>query len=106
MCTISRTFSILLPVSPRGRGDLLELRCETRDLVVVRATLERRKDGKVDGILVLVDGGAFLRALGPASEEDHASARAAERLVRSGGDNIAILERALRLAGRHETADV
>ena len=39
-----------------GRGHLLELRGKAGDLVVVRPTLERGEDSKVDRVLVLVLG--------------------------------------------------
>mmetsp|Transcript_10472 Transcript_10472/g.26037 ORF Transcript_10472/g.26037 Transcript_10472/m.26037 type:complete len:209 (+) Transcript_10472:529-1155(+) len=85
------------------RRHLLQLRGEACDLVIVRAALQRWEDGLVDRVLILVVAAALLRA---AAEEDHAGARAAQRLVGGGGDDVAVVEGVLRLASRHEAADV
>ena len=59
-----------------------------------RATLRAREDGAVDPL------GQLGRA------EDHAAARAAQRLVRGGGDDVGVRERAGVQARRDEAGDV
>ena len=77
-----------------GRARLLERGGERRDGVVVRAALVAGEDSLVDGPLqvvrhvlpLLVDGAHTL------AEEDHRATRAAQRLVRSGGDDVGVVE--------------
>mmetsp|Transcript_53782 Transcript_53782/g.120641 ORF Transcript_53782/g.120641 Transcript_53782/m.120641 type:complete len:331 (+) Transcript_53782:191-1183(+) len=89
-----------------GGGDLLELRRQTSDLVVVRTTLQRREDSLVDCLLVAIHGRAGLVGLGTPPEEDHPRARATQRLVRRGRDNIAEIKSVRRLASGNQPADV
>ena len=83
-----------------GRGfcrDLLKLSRDARDLVLVRSTLKSWEDSLID----LRPEAACVLAV-----ENHAGARAAERLVGGGGDNIADLERIGRFLRRNQTRDV
>lgn len=79
----------------RGR-DLLKLRCDTGNLVIVRATLELREDGKVE----------LLKETSLFACEDHASAGSSERLVGSGGHDVGIFEGVSELLSSNKTTDV
>jgi hypothetical protein len=68
--------------------------------VVVRAALARGEDGVVHALLEI------LRERRVLAEEDEAGARAAQRLVRRGGDDVAVCERVRELAGRDEPGRV
>ena len=70
-----------------GRGGHLERDGERRDRVVVRAALQPREHGAVDGLLEVL------------AVEDHAAARAAQALVRRRRDDVAVRERRRRDAG-------
>ncbi|EJK64467.1 hypothetical protein THAOC_14793 [Thalassiosira oceanica] len=80
-----------------GRHDLEELRGHARDLVLVRAALERGEHGLVDLVL---------EAPLVLTEEDHAGPRTPEALVRRGGHDVAELEGTRLLLRRDETRDV
>ena len=72
-----------------GRGDLERDRL-AGDHVLERAALLAREDGRVDLLGVLL------------AAEDHAAARAAERLVDRGGDDVGVRHRARVHAGGDE----
>mmetsp|Transcript_123991 Transcript_123991/g.332958 ORF Transcript_123991/g.332958 Transcript_123991/m.332958 type:complete len:366 (-) Transcript_123991:23-1120(-) len=96
-----------LRVGHHGLGVLLELwgvhlqqlRRECADLVVVGSPLQAREDGHVDALLDVGDG---VRVL----EENHACARASERLVGGGGHHVTVLEGRWVLSSGHEARDV
>ena len=75
-------------------SDLLELNGKATDLVVVRASLQHREDGKVYPIK------QFFLA------ENYAGAGTTKTLVRSGGHDIAVLERVVHLLRGNKTTDM
>jgi hypothetical protein len=88
---------------------LLEGHGEGGDGVVVGASLVAGEDGEVDGALEVVEGllaGLCVRLAHSLAEEDHGTARATERLVGGGGDDVAVGEGRLVHAGGDETGDV
>ena len=73
------------------------------------ACLQSREDGEVDLVLNVVHD--LLARLGihladALAVEDHGAARAAQRLVRGGGDHIRVLKGRRHEAGGHQAADV
>mmetsp|Transcript_14659 Transcript_14659/g.34798 ORF Transcript_14659/g.34798 Transcript_14659/m.34798 type:complete len:659 (+) Transcript_14659:337-2313(+) len=82
-----------------GAVHLEQLRCQASNLVVVRASLESREDGHVN---TLLDVGDLLGIL----EEDHSSARPAQRLVRRGCHDVAMLEGRRMLSCCHQPGNV
>eukprot|EP00630_Chrysocystis_fragilis_P007340 CAMPEP_0197394282 /NCGR_PEP_ID=MMETSP1165-20131217/4790_1 /TAXON_ID=284809 /ORGANISM="Chrysocystis fragilis, Strain CCMP3189" /LENGTH=540 /DNA_ID=CAMNT_0042919969 /DNA_START=357 /DNA_END=1978 /DNA_ORIENTATION=- len=80
-----------------GRGRLPELHGDARYLVLVRPALQRREDRVVHEVLEVA---AVLL------EENNAGSRPAQRLVGRGGDDVAVLERVVGLAGRDQARDV
>ena len=73
---------------------LLEADRLARDDVLQRAALRAREDGLVDGLRVLL------------ATENHAAARAAQRLVRGGGHEVGIRHWGRMLARGDQTGDV
>ena len=73
---------------------LLEADCLARDDVLQRAALRAGKDGLVDSLRVLL------------AAQDHATARAAQRLVRRGGHEVGVRHRGRVLARGDQTGNV
>mmetsp|Transcript_1799 Transcript_1799/g.6402 ORF Transcript_1799/g.6402 Transcript_1799/m.6402 type:complete len:488 (-) Transcript_1799:88-1551(-) len=105
-----RVLAHLLGVRRKRRGShLLERNRKSGDLMVVRATLQRREHSLIDALLVVVHLALRLALLGRAwapAEENHARARSAQGLVGGGGDHVAVLERLLLLARGYQSANV
>mmetsp|Transcript_14353 Transcript_14353/g.22538 ORF Transcript_14353/g.22538 Transcript_14353/m.22538 type:complete len:357 (-) Transcript_14353:435-1505(-) len=80
-----------------GRGHLLELRGHGRDLVLVRAALQRGEHGVVDLAREV--------AVVPA-EEDQARPGPTQALVRGGRHHVAVLEGVVGLLRGHQPGDV
>ena len=79
------------------------------DGVVVGSTLVTREDGEVDGALKVVEGllaGLSIGLADTLAEEDHSTTGTTERLVGSGGDNVAVREGRLVDASGNETRDM
>ena len=73
---------------------------DAKAYVVVRAALASREDSIVDALLEV------LRLVRVLAEEDEACTGTTERLVRRGGDDVAVLEGVRELARRDEAARV
>mmetsp|Transcript_15977 Transcript_15977/g.53888 ORF Transcript_15977/g.53888 Transcript_15977/m.53888 type:complete len:241 (-) Transcript_15977:392-1114(-) len=88
---------------------LLQRRRQSRDGVVVRAALEPREDGEVDGgaeagvVLFRLLGGVWGSSL---AVEDHGAARPSERLVRRRRHDVGRVERRRDHAGGDEAGNV
>ena len=92
-----------------GAGSLLQGNSQSGDGVVVGTTLVTREDREVDGALEIVQ--SLLAGLGVGlaytlAEEDHGTAGSTERLVGSGGDNVAVLKGRLVDASSNKTRNV
>ena len=76
--------------------------------MVVGPTLVSGENGKVDLVLQVVHDvlPLLVDALLSLAVEDHGAARAAQRLVRRGGDHVAVLEGAGDLLGANQAGDV
>mmetsp|Transcript_45492 Transcript_45492/g.75849 ORF Transcript_45492/g.75849 Transcript_45492/m.75849 type:complete len:303 (+) Transcript_45492:838-1746(+) len=83
-----------------GLHALFERNGEGADVVVVGSPLQAGEHGGVDGVL---EGVAELLAL---AEEDHATAGAAQRLVRGGGHHVGVLEGGVHHPRGHQPGDV
>lgn len=91
-----------------GSHGLLESNGQGGDGVVVRTALVTREDGEVNLLLKIVEG---LLALGiyaadTLAVEDHGTARATERLVGGGSDNVGIGEGRRNDASSNQTGNV
>jgi len=87
--------NLLLVSLELGGSGLLQSNSQGSDGMIVRTTLVTREDGEVDGVLQIVQGLlAILRIRGAdaLAEEDHSTARTAERLVRRGSNDIGVEE--------------
>ena len=87
---------LLLVLLELGGSSLLEGDSKGGDGVVVGTALVAGEDGEVDPVLQVIE--RLLASLGvngpdALAEEDHGTARATERLVGGGGDDIGVLER-------------
>ena len=78
-----------------GLERLVEADCLGRDHVLERAALRAREDGLVELLAQLL-----------VVREDDAAARAAQRLMRGGGDNVRIRQRVHVQAGRNQARNV
>jgi hypothetical protein len=92
-----------------GGLSLLQGDGESGDGVVVGAALVAGEDGEVNGALKVVEG--LLARLGvdgadTLAEEDHGTARATQRLVGGGGDNVGVVEWRGDDLGGNEARDV
>lgn len=102
-------YDLLLVGLELGGLSLLESNGQGGDGVIMRSTLMAGEDGEVDGALKVIEG--LLASFGidradTLAEEDHCAARATERLVGGGSDDISVLERRRDDFGSDKSRDV
>lgn len=98
----------LIGVEVRGLS-LLQGNRESRDSVVVRATLVTWEDGGVDGafkVVHLIDLCLGVLASNPLAEEDQGTTRTTKTLVAGGGNDVGILEGARKNLGSDQAGDM